>query len=396
MTKDEAINSVINLVPQWTYDRLNDNPYLVTLQDASKNFYSHRYLTPDLEFLYNSINTELNEIFLMINNISNSTGIEVIQEHFVLLFLNHIQSSINWKKIIDYEKYISKRTYENEPISFNISITASSGTYDITDESIQKYLDPLTVSNWSYINVDHNMQFVKYNSLPWTEITEPDEYKFYPDFLQPYMNVNVENSSYSIHKTRRGDFIILNSSGLLAAKRKGQWKIYNPYTLKNSITDIIGHYRIGANLFEILFDLSFKRHGALLIFDKNNVISSNIVNQESILSLASIANPARMIIKSAATQIKIGDPRRMNWNKSVLLDLASIDGAVVFNENEIIAVGALIKSQNSIPGVIGARSTAAYSAMKYGASACKISADGQISIYYKARGHSIETKLEFF
>ena len=63
------------------------------------------------------------------------------------------------------------------------------------------------------------MNFVGYEEIPWQSVKDTDKYKFSPEFLQPIWSM-LKDGEYSVHQTNRGDLIILNSAGLVAAKRK--------------------------------------------------------------------------------------------------------------------------------------------------------------------------------
>ena len=134
------------------------------------------------------------------------------------------------------------------------------------------------------------MNFVGYEEIPWQSVRDTDTYKFSPEFLQPIWSM-LRDGEYSVHQTNRGDLIILNSAGLVAAKRKGRWKLYDVFTFKNSIVDAINqtissggenNYRVGCNLFDVMFDLSFRRHGALLVYDPSRSVLSHVTNPGSI------------------------------------------------------------------------------------------------------------------
>ena len=59
----------------------------------------------------------------------------------------------------------------------------------------------------------------------------------------------------------------MSKAGLLATRRNRKWKIYDVRTFKNSLAYCLGSHYVGANLFEVVFDLSFRRQGSLLIYD---------------------------------------------------------------------------------------------------------------------------------
>jgi hypothetical protein len=77
---------------------------------------------------------------------------------------------------------------------------------------------------------------------------------------------------------------------------------------------------------------------------------------------------------------------------------SSLDGALLFTGREILAVGAMIGTHAKAQQDIGARSTAARSALYWGGFPVKISADGEILIHFMSlasTGAKSEATLEF-
>ena len=66
--------------------------------------------------------------------------------------------------------------------------------------------------------------------------------------------------------------------------------------------------------------------------------------------------------------------------------MASIDGAVVFDDDHILALGALIRSHPDVGSQLGARATAARSSFLWGARPIKVSSDGDVTVYFKSAG----------
>jgi hypothetical protein len=188
----------------------------------------------------------------------------------------------------------------------------------------------------------------------------------------------------SVHLTSRGDMVVMNKLGLLAARRQGRWKAYDVQTLKNCIGSIVGDYWVGCNIFEVLFDLSFKRHGALLIFDPNHKVLEKIVNNASVGGRT--ADAPRKILGSSINHLALGDANALTAKKWLLLELASIDGAVVFDKDRVLAFGAMIAPDSKVGSHAGARTTAALSAYHHGGHPIKISSDGDITVYFTSKG----------
>jgi DNA integrity scanning protein DisA with diadenylate cyclase activity len=65
--------------------------------------------------------------------------------------------------------------------------------------------------------------------------------------------------------------------------------------------------------------------------------------------------------------------------------MACIDGAVVFDDHNLLAVGALVRSHPSVGNQMGARRTAARSAYLWGARPIEVSSDGDVTVYFKSK-----------
>lgn len=384
MDAHTAIRAIINLVPQWYAAAIGPHDYSLNLGDTTIRFYATRRPTPQLAWLLRKVRRDLSGIVGSVASFPTSVGVDLIQEYFAEAWLHNAAPHVAWRKLFNYARDLQHRTYENAEITFNFVIREGEGEVDVTDMSIQKVLDPLAGSNWTYIEMDPQLRLTGYDEVGWSEIEDITEYKYHPEFLHPFASV-LEPGDFSVHKTRRGDLVIMNAFGLLAARRKGQWKLYDPETLKNSMGDAVRDYRVGCNLFDVVFDLSFRRHGALLIYDPEGQIAEHITNPESILADGERRDTARGMLAASLEGIKMGAAERSRRKKGIFLEIAGLDGAVVFDSERIVAVGAMVRSHPHVPGQFGARSTAAHSAYLHGARPVKISADGEITFYFTSR-----------
>ena len=396
MNEDLLLNTVIDTVPNWYRSNIGNNVYRIKLNDFSVEFASHRAKTPDLQTLYNYMYSKLEKWYDNLPSIPTRTSMKHIGEDIAIEWLGIYSSSVNWRKLISYLEDLSFRSYENSPVSLNLVITEARGTQDITDQGLQKVLDPLASSQQVFIVVDHELKYVSYDQISWSEIEESKGYKFNPEFLQPYSSV-LETNQFSVHLTIKGDIAFMNKGGLIAACRRGQWFIYEVRTIKNSFTDILGDYYVGCNIFEIMFDLSYRRHGALLVYDPHHNVVKQIVNEKSVINEANVnMGLAQSMLSNVVRPIALGADSLDN--KMLFLELASLDGAIIFDSDKIVAFGAMIESHPDVGSHHGARTTAAYSAYKWGGHPIKISADGDIKVIFRSHsedGQSTDATLDF-
>jgi hypothetical protein len=286
-------------------------------------------------------------------------------------------------------------------VTKNLLVTSNQdGSHDITQSRHAKIFDVLSSSPNCFIKVDKELRFVGYDEIKWESIQDTEEYKFHPEFLQPFHSV-LQDGEISIHHTARRDLIVLGREGIIATKRKNRWKIYDANNLKNCFGDILcGDYRMGCNMYEALFDLSFRRHGALLIFDPLDKLSDQVVNSHAwIASDVQETDSAHSILRDRVCQIRPGAwGKTSRRDKRLFLELASTDGALIFSTAKIAAFGAMIKTHPDAKGQYGARTTAALSAYLYGAHPMKISADGDVRIFFSSEdeiGNTHQAQLAF-
>ena len=129
---------------------------------------------------------------------------------------------------------------------------------DISASRLQRFFDQLASSQFSYLAVDGDLRLMHYGEVEWAQVETNISHKFHPEFLHPIHSI-MDDSDLSAHLTAQGDLIIMNKAGLLATRRKRKWKIYDVRTFKNSLSYCLGNPYVGANLFEVVFDLSFRR-----------------------------------------------------------------------------------------------------------------------------------------
>ena len=110
-----------------------------------------------------------------------------------------------------------------------------------------------------------------YGEVEWCQVKNPTTAKFHPEFLHPLHSV-MRETDISAHLTALGDIIVMNRGGLLAARRQRKWKLYDVGTFENSLSRCLGNSHVGGNLFEVIFELSFRRQGALFVYDPDHCI----------------------------------------------------------------------------------------------------------------------------
>ncbi|MDB8803651.1 diadenylate cyclase [Romboutsia sp. 1001216sp1] len=404
INKDTLFEIICDIVPQYYKSKKGiGNRIIIDLDGDEYSLYSFRANTPKLSSLIRFIKDEAKQ-FLSLDLGSIHLERQLIERNIVNKWMKINNYDENWFEFFDFCNSIEYKTYENSNIGFTFiykpNITTSSISI-LTESTNQKILDVLAESQHTYIKVGKSWNILEYGYINTGENYSPDEkYRIIPSFLEPYQSI-LGNEECGITRTKRGDLILYSKYGILASCRKGQWKIYDPYTFKNSVGDILDlNYYMGCNLTSILFDLSYKRHGALILFDINNTIDDIILNQNSILNKST--NPLYKILEESLGKINLNATCTKDLHKPLILELASVDGAIVFDkEGKLKSFGSIIKNHDNADNEEGARSTAAKSVFNYMKSPVfKISSDGEISILFNKKsavrhGESEDIKLSF-
>jgi hypothetical protein len=384
MYEDNLMETLVATVPHWYESDYAQNTYELNLDKDTLKFRSHYPLTPRLQMLYLYMQNHLDCWQSKMPAIPTPRSLQQVEEDVAVRWLEIFDSKVNWNKFIAYIEYVRFRTYENTRVMINLVIGDGDGTLTLSDSSIQKIVDPLSSNQQVYFRVDRELRFLDYQEILWREVRESSEYKFVPEFLEPFASI-LQDGEFSIHLTWHGDVFIMDSRGLLAANRKGRWHVYDAQTFKSSVCSIVSNITVGNNLFELMFDISYRRHGALLVYDPDHKVLAQVVNPLSIIGGDSPSpDAARAMLSPVIREIQLGRTDRLIRKKNLFLEIAGLDGAVIYDDEEILAIGAMIRQHPNIGSYLGARTTATQSAYRYGGIPIKVSADGDIQILFES------------
>ncbi|MDB5703280.1 MAG: hypothetical protein JWN66_396 [Sphingomonas bacterium] len=382
MTGERLGKLVVELVPHWIACSEGKGNAALAIGGQAWPFLALRPPSPELKRFSAAIEEESSRWDRWLNEDVLPSVPSAIQEALAIQWLNVLAPSVNWPKVLAHATALSTRTFENSTIVTNLVISPGQGSVDITDPSLSKLTPTLGSSMQSFLRVDSELRVIAYEGIPWGDIRDAGDYKLYPEFLHP-VNSILELDDVSVHHTGRGDLLVMKREGIRAARRKGQWRIYEPSTLRDVVADMLGSYQVATNVFEFLLDLSFRRRGALLIYDPSRSTLGHVVNGKSMVSpKAGSIDPFRALLRDAIANVSMGTANGLTGGKRLMMELASLDGAVIFDESQILAVGAMIGTHSQAGNHAGARTTAALSALAYGAYPIKVSADGDIELYF--------------
>lgn len=394
VTEEEIAREIVRLVPQWYEAACGPEEHAIPIGQQAASFYHHSPFTPKLAALFETICTRTRE--LPVERLVEYPGvIDILVERFALEWLQMHAAGTDWVRLINYLETVARRTHENLPVALTLVVRPGTGQGDVTLPRLQRFFDRLAASpfTFTYLAVDSDLRLIDYGSVEWSQVNNATSYNFYPEFLHP-IRCAMNDDDLVAHVNSRAEIVIMNKTGVLATKRKRKWKIYDRGDFESSLAQCLGNRNVAANLLELVFDLSFRRQGALLVYDAEHSLLPRLLNSESIISrdwyhngdTARVRECGQNLIRRSIEDIAVGGPPGSLMKKRQLIEMASIDGAVVFDDQHILAIGALVRSHADVGNQLGARATAARSSFLWGARPIKVSSDGDVSVYFRSAG----------
>lgn len=396
MNEGFVLDAVVGAVPQWYSGFKAAWMSELRLGVERRTICSHRAPAAKLDALLCFVQENLDDWHAQLKDPVSPSQVAAIRKAVALRWLGLHDERVDWPRLLAYMEYLKDRTLENRPLSRNLVIASGCGEVDITSFSLQKVLDPLAGCDHAYLKVDSGLRFLGYEEIGWNEIREDEQYSYSVDFLRTFSHC-VADGGYLAHLTPWREIVVLSREGLLAAERRNRWYVHDSTTLRDSLVDIFEDPHIGGNLYEIIIDLSYKRHGALLVYDPTHRVVGQVINRESVL-VGGSQDEAHRLLAPVARQIALGSSTKRDVKKRLLMEMATLDGAVIFDADAVLAFGAMIRTHPDAGGVVGARTTAAVSAYLDGGTTVKVSSDGDVCILF-SEGAEMRTtervKLQF-
>ncbi len=393
------MQAIVDSVPTWYVAATGPTAHELLPPEGCFSFYSFRPHGPMHARLLERINADVAEWAATMPSPPTRSYLASIREKLALHWLRLHAPGIAWNRMVSYLDVLSYRTYENRPVTRNLIVRgAAVGSVPVDAPDLQLVLDPLAGFPQTYLSVDSKARYLGYDEVSYLDVQPPEEYKLHPEFLQPLQSL-LAPGDYSLHLTARRDLIVLGFEGMIAARRRGGWYIYDAARLQTDVYASFGEYRLSANLFGVMLDLSYGARGALLVYDPAGQVLKEVINADE----AVIGGPrprgdrVRRMLADAIRPIGMTDTKLAPRKRWLFLEIASLDGAVLFDDDGVLAFGAMIRSNPEVQGYHGARTTAMHSAYLWGGRPIKVSADGEIVIPFQSRGPSgaCEAQLAF-
>lgn len=208
---------------------------------------------------------------------------------------------------------------------------------------------------------------------------------FYPEWAESMARASRDRRC-GIALSRQGDLLVFDEGTLRFTYRNGRWQYWNHAHLITLLRDRararrVPPARLGqlvSHVYRAALDISFRCSGGLFVILRNRGNLRKIVRAGD-----AVDDPVRATADSAFDEA-VG---RAVIPRSVLVELASLDGAVVLNNSgNILAYGAVLRPRRTgrLSGSEGSRTKAAIGASHYGL-ALKVSSDGDMTVYHKGK-----------
>ena len=289
MHEEKLLLEMVDAVPQWYWCPSGPHLHDLNVNGISLRFATHRALSDPMATIHRYVQGHLERWHRQLPAIPTTLSFERLRRRVVLRWLAAHDPDVAWERLFAWADEIALRTHENENVVVNVLITAGEGEDLITESSLQTGLDLLARGGRTYLQLDKHLRFLDIDEIRWDTVRDA-EFKFHPEFLHPFVSL-LGASECSFHITQAGDVVVLGQEGLLPARRKGRWFIYDRTSLRDAFTDIMKTVmaddrtgqRTSANLLEVCLDLSYDRHGALLVYDPQHTVLEHIANPTSII-----------------------------------------------------------------------------------------------------------------
>jgi DisA bacterial checkpoint controller nucleotide-binding len=294
--------------------------------------------------------------------------------------------------LVEFLRVLSEQSYENKSLSFGVLIekeTASTPGHkfifpeDFVEEKRFKAFTDGYRSAYALDQVGHVLKLVDLEKLG---VGTAHGKHYFPEWSRN-IALSSRRGTIGFSLTRQGDILYFEDGSLQFTRRAGKWQYWNHSfiidLLKNKArAQRVDPKKVGkvvAKLYKYALDVSFRRSGGLF------VILGKAKDLKSIVRKGDAIHDPNRPMQHRDFEHFLVDGTILGLERNVVLELSSIDGALVFSNNgRLLAYGAVLEptKKSNIRKVEGSRSKAAVGASYFGVS-IKISSDGGITMYEK-------------
>jgi hypothetical protein len=286
---------------------------------------------------------------------------------------------------------LAERTYENKSFTFGcvvdtaVTQTPPPGLSFPSDFFERKTYQALSDGFYTAYVVSREGQLLDFLDL----VTAPNHRssRSYCPYWSTDFASQCLGNRVGIALNRQGDLLYFEQGTLRFNYRLGIWQYWNHSHLVDLLWNSIRVQnvpvgrtpRVANALYRIALDAAFRRSGGPFVILRNAGRIQHLVRAHDIMNHADRDQLHR------ALDSALHNPLIQTMPRPVLLELSSLDGAVVCNnKGRLLAYAAVLepRKRGRVGPEEGSRTKAAIGASNYGLS-LKISSDGDISVYVK-------------
>jgi hypothetical protein len=310
---------------------------------------------------------------------------QVVSEHLQ----EHHQLTLSLSEVFGALHTLAEQTYENRALTFGCILDPAG-----RNDSVAMFpKDFITSKRFRALSDGYRTAYHLSSSGQVLDFVDLDIFgrgsltgkHFYPEWAEPMARASRDRRC-GIALSRQGDLLVFDEGTLRFTYRNGRWQYWNHAHLITLLRDRARAQRVPparlgllvGEVYRAALDISFRRSGGLFVILRNRGNLRKIVRAGD-----AIGDLGRATADSAFDEAVGGTaiPR------SVMVELASLDGAIVLNNSgNILAFGAVLRPRKTgrLSGSEGSRTKAAIGASHYGL-ALKVSSDGDITVYHNGK-----------
>ncbi len=353
----------------------------------------HRTLDPRELEICDVIVSKLARIFenSQVPDQDTISGMQGVFEELVVA--DHLKTRHNIEldpgRIIGALRRLAEQTYENKPLTFGCLVDSTrsgrpSPEAGFPDDWLsKKRFRALSDAYYTAYLVSGAGKLEKFIDLQsGTPQAAPRNY--FPEWCRD-LALRSRDGRIGFALTRHGDLLVFDGGTLRFSYRFGTWQYWNHSHLVDLIKNSARVQRVPRNiiprvanaLYRAALDVSFRRTGGLFVILRNRQRIDQLVRAPD-----RVGHSDRPVLNAEFDDALPGS-RIQSMPRSVVVELAALDGALVLNNHgEVLAYGAILnpKRRGKADAEEGSRTKAAIGASNYGL-AVKVSSDGDITLF---------------
>ncbi len=305
---------------------------------------------------------------------------------------NRYPLAVSVADVLDAFRTLAEQSYENKALTFGClldsksSVPSSSSAFPSSFLSSKRY-KALSDGYRTAYQISKNGAVVDFVDLESVERRVTGQH-YFPDWSEPMAGAS-HSGKCGIVLSRQGEVLVFYDGTLRFSYRHGRWQYWNHGYLVHLLRDLaraqhvpVPHLgRVVGKLYRAALDVSFRRSGGSFLILRNRSSLRAVVREGD-----AIGDSKRGLSDSEFDRV-IRGTKVDSLPRSVLVELASLDGAVVLdNSGRIVAFGSVLqpRRRGRLHATEGSRTKAAIGASNYGL-AIKVSSDGDITAYHRGK-----------